>query len=46
MIQGKQRFFAIILLSSLTLNFFLGGVLVGKYFGYFFEPTAYHGVNG
>ncbi|EDN67172.1 hypothetical protein, membrane or secreted [Beggiatoa sp. PS] len=41
MIQGKQRFFAIILLSSLALNFFLGGVFVGKYFGYFSGPKHF-----
>ncbi|MDM8560484.1 periplasmic heavy metal sensor [Candidatus Parabeggiatoa sp. HSG14] len=33
MIQGKQRLFAIILLSSLALNIFLGGILVGKHLG-------------
>lgn len=41
MIQGKQRFFAIILLGSLALNFFLGGLFVGKYFGYFSEPKHF-----
>jgi len=35
MIQGKQRIFAIVLLSSLALNLFFCGIFVGKYFGYF-----------
>ncbi len=33
MIQGKQRLFAIILLSSLALNIFLSGILVGQHLG-------------
>jgi uncharacterized membrane protein len=33
MIQGKQRLFAIILLSSFALNIFLGGILVGQHLG-------------
>jgi len=33
MIQGKQRLFAIVLLSSVALNLFLGGIVVGKYIG-------------
>jgi len=42
MIQRKQRVFAIVLLSSLALNFFLGGIFLGKYFGYFSGSQAFH----
>jgi len=39
MIQGKQRLFAVVLLASLALNLFLGGILVGEYVGNVFEPS-------
>lgn len=42
MIQGKQRFFAIVLVISLGINLFLGGIVVGKYFGNISEPRFSH----
>jgi uncharacterized membrane protein len=39
--NGKQRLLAIVLLSSVALNLFLGGIVVGKYFSsdkHFFRP--------
>jgi uncharacterized membrane protein len=42
MIQTKSRLFAFILLGSLALNFFLGGLLVGKHFGPFSESRPFH----
>ena len=42
MIQSKSRLFAIVLLGSLALNFFLCGLLVGKHFGHFAGPDTFH----
>jgi uncharacterized membrane protein len=39
--KGKQRIFAIVLIGSLALNLFLGGILVGKYFGHHSEPKHF-----
>jgi uncharacterized membrane protein len=41
--NSKQRILAIVLLSSLALNLFFGGIVVGKYLGHvsdskFFQP--------
>ncbi len=42
MIQGKQRLLAIVLLSSVALNLFLGGIVVGKYIGQVSESKPGH----
>ncbi len=42
MIQGKQRFFALVLLISLGLNLFLAGILIGKHIGTLSEPKFDH----
>jgi uncharacterized membrane protein len=42
MIQGKQRLLAIVLLTSVALNLFLGGIVVGKYIGQVSESKPGH----
>ncbi len=40
--NGKQRLLAIVLLSSLALNLFLGGIVVGKYLGQVSDSKFFH----